>query len=100
LSTFVHHHGTEHLFGFFSQCYEQVSLILTTNLPFADWPQIFADDQSMMGALLDRLTHHVHIIGIECPRSLTEVVKSSPLINVINISINITVFCTSDVIMV
>ena len=58
-------HGAEHLFGFFSQCYEQVSLILTTNLPFADWPQIFADDQRMTGALLDRLTHHVHIIGIE-----------------------------------
>lgn len=58
-------HGAEHLFGFFSQCYEQVSLIITTNLPFADWPQIFADDQRMTGALLDRLTHHVHIVAIE-----------------------------------
>jgi len=57
--------GAEHLFGFFSQCYEQVSLVITTNLPFADWPQIFANDQRMTGALLDRLTHHVHIIAIE-----------------------------------
>jgi len=58
-------HGAEHLFGFFSQCYERVSLIITTNLPFTDWPQIFADDQRMTGALLDRLTHHVHILAIE-----------------------------------
>lgn len=54
----------EHLFGFFSQCYERTSLIVTTNLPFADWPQIFADDERLAGALLDRLTHHVHILEI------------------------------------
>jgi len=61
-------HGAEHLFGFFSQCYEQVSLVITTNLPFADprgWPQVFADDPRMTGALLDRLTHHVHIVAID-----------------------------------
>jgi len=56
--------GAEHLFGFFSQCYELTSLIVTTNLPFADWPQIFADDERLAGALLDRLTHHVHILEI------------------------------------
>jgi len=56
--------GAEHLFGFFSQCYEQTSLIVTTNLPFADWPQVFADDERLAGALLDRLTHHVHIVEI------------------------------------
>ena len=55
----------EHLFGFFSQCYELTSLIVTTNLPFADWPQVFADDERLAGALLDRLTHHVHILEIE-----------------------------------
>ena len=57
--------GAEHLFGFFSQCYELTSLIVTTNLPFADWPQVFADDERLAGALLDRLTHHVHILEIE-----------------------------------
>ncbi len=54
--------GAEHLFSFFSQCYETTSLMVTTNLPFADWPQIFADDERLTGALLDRLTHHVHIV--------------------------------------
>lgn len=56
--------GAEHLFGFFSQCYEQVSLIVTTNLPFSDWPQTFAGDERLAGALLDRLTHRVHIVEI------------------------------------
>jgi len=56
--------GAEHLFGFFGRCYEQTSLIVTTNLPFAEWPQIFAEDERLAGALLDRLTHHVHILDI------------------------------------
>ena len=56
--------GAEHLFGFFSQCYEQTSLMVTTNLPFVDWPQVFGDDERLAGALLDRLTHHVQVIEI------------------------------------
>ena len=55
--------GAEHLFGFFSRCYEQCSLIVTTNLPFADWPQTFAGDARLAGALIDRLTHRIH--GVE-----------------------------------
>lgn len=56
--------GAEHLFGFFSQCYEQVSLAVTTNLPFAEWPSIFAGDARLAGAVIDRLTHRVHIVEI------------------------------------
>jgi DNA replication protein DnaC len=56
--------GAEHLFGFFSQCYEQVSLVVTTNLPFAEWPGIFAGDARLAGAVIDRLTHRVHIVEI------------------------------------
>jgi DNA replication protein DnaC len=56
--------GAEHLFGFFSQCYEQVSLVVTTNLPFAEWPSIFAGDARLAGAVIDRLTHRVQIVEI------------------------------------
>lgn len=54
--------GAEHLFGFFSRCYEQCSLIVTTNLPFADWPNTFAGDARLAGALIDRLTHRIHVV--------------------------------------
>ena len=56
--------GAEHLFGFFSQCYEKVSVVVTTNLPFADWPSIFAGDARLAGAVVDRLTHRVTIVEV------------------------------------
>lgn len=56
--------GAEMLFGFFSLCYEQVSLIVTTNLPFAEWPRTLAGDERLTGALLDRLTHRIEIVAI------------------------------------
>ena len=53
--------GAENLFGFFSKCYERTSVIVTTNLPFSQWPQVFGDER-LTGALLDRLTHRVHVV--------------------------------------
>jgi DNA replication protein DnaC len=53
--------GAELLFEVFSQRYEQGSLIVTSNLPFEEWPQVFGCSR-LTGALLDRLTHYVHIL--------------------------------------
>jgi len=53
--------GSEVLFEVFSQRYERGSTIVTTNLPFDEWTSIFGSER-LTGALLDRLTHHVHIL--------------------------------------
>src|ERR1700739_2397778 len=53
--------GSELLFEVFSQRYERSSTIVTTNLPFDEWTSIFGSER-LTGALLDRLTHHVHIL--------------------------------------
>ena len=53
--------GSELLFEVFSQRYERGSTLVTSNLPFDEWASIFGSER-LTGALLDRLTHHVHIL--------------------------------------
>lgn len=55
--------GAELLFEVFSQRYERGSTIVTSNLPFEDWTSVLGSER-LTGALLDRLTHHVHILAM------------------------------------
>jgi DNA replication protein DnaC len=53
--------GAELLFEVVSRAYERLSLIVTTNLPFEQWTEVMGSER-LTGALLDRLTHRVHIL--------------------------------------
>jgi DNA replication protein DnaC len=53
--------GAELLFEVLSRAYERQSVLMTTNLPFEQWTEILGNER-LTGALLDRLTHRVHII--------------------------------------
>ena len=52
--------GAQLFFQVVAQSYERQS---TTNLEFSQWPQVFGSEQ-LTGALLDRLTHHAHILAM------------------------------------
>jgi DNA replication protein DnaC len=53
--------GSELLFDVISAAYERTSVIVTTNLPFEQWTEVLGS-QRLTGAVLDRLTHHCHIL--------------------------------------
>ena len=55
--------GAKLLFEIFSQRHERSSTTVTSNPAFEEWTSVF-QSQRLTGALLDRLTHHVHILGL------------------------------------
>lgn len=57
----LHREASELLFQVISDCYEQKSLIITSNLEFSQWNTIFGDNR-LTAALVDRLIHHSHIV--------------------------------------
>ena len=55
--------GADLLFGFISQRYERRSLVVTTNLPFARWSEVFLD-ATPAAAVIDRIVHHATVLTI------------------------------------
>lgn len=58
-------HESKLLFDVIAKRYEKGSVILTSNLPFGQWGQVFANDMALTSAMLDRILHHSHIIQIK-----------------------------------
>ncbi len=56
--------GSDHLFQLVAKAYEHRSLIVTSNLDFQDWGQLF-DQPTTAAVLLDRLLHHAHVISLK-----------------------------------
>lgn len=58
-------HEANLFFRLISARYEKGSIVLTSNKHVRDWPEIFAGDEILTTAILDRLLHHVHILHID-----------------------------------
>lgn len=58
-------HQANLFFQLVAKRYETGSIILTSNLAFSSWDQVFAGDAALVAAMLDRLLHHSHIIAIQ-----------------------------------
>lgn len=54
-----------HFFQIVAKRYERGSMILTSNLPFAQWDQTFGGNATLTAAMLDRILHHAHIVQIK-----------------------------------
>jgi len=70
-----------HFFQIISKRYEKGSTILTSNLIFSKWTQVFAGDKVVTTAILDRLLHHSHIINIQGDSYRLKEKKESGIIN-------------------
>ena len=62
----LHKEASELLFQVISDCYEQKSLIITSNLEFSQWNTVFGNDK-LTAAVIDRLIHHSHILVFSGP---------------------------------
>ena len=62
----LHKEASELLFQVVSDCYEQKSLIITSNLEFSHWNTVFGNDK-LTAAMIDRLIHHSHILVFSGP---------------------------------
>jgi DNA replication protein DnaC len=62
----LHKEASELLFQIVSDCYEQKSLIITSNLEFSQWNTVFGNDK-LTAAMIDRLIHHSHILVFTGP---------------------------------
>jgi DNA replication protein DnaC len=67
--------GSQLLFEVISECYERKSVIITTNIEFSRWVNVFYDEQ-MTGAIIDRLLHHCHLLMFLGPSNR---MRESPL---------------------
>ena len=70
-----------HFFQIISARYEKSSTILTSNLVFSQWAQVFGGDKIVTAAILDRILHHSHVINIQGESYRLKEKKESGIIN-------------------